>query len=246
MTSTNVNGSIADLAAALAKAQGEFQPASKNSTNPFHKSKYADLASVVDSAREILTKHGLSVTQLPKNVPELGWVLETVLLHASGQSISCQLPLIMDKQTNQCMGASMTYMRRYGFCAITGVVVDEDDDDGETADGRGKSKPQYQGNQGQLKPAIPTAPPVGPMSQAPATPPTAAAQEGKINETQLAYIVQGMKLIDQKTLENYHKYMVTQWNVEPGDYKNLPVRAYNPTLTMINNNLNQQPQQKAV
>lgn len=228
------NGGVSELATALAKAQGEFLPAAKNSMNPFHKSKYADLASVVDSAREILTKHGLSVTQLPKHIPELGWVLETVLLHASGQFITCQLPLIMDKQSNQAMGASMTYMRRYGFCAITGVVVDEDDD-GETADGRGKAKPQ-----GMVKPtpaAIPqTAPPVSPA------PP---GTDLKITESQCAEICRGMNSIDLKTLENYHKYMTSQWNVHPGDYKNLPARAYEPTMTMIRNNLNQQPQQKA-
>ncbi len=237
MTNENTSGTnINELATALAKAQGEFIPASKNSTNPFHKNKYADLASVVDSAREILTKHGLSVAQLPKHIPELGWVLETMLLHSSGQSISCQLPLILDKNTNQSMGASMTYMRRYGFCAITGVVVDEDDD-GETADGRGKSRNQN----ATPTPTPPIKAPIVPIVQAPAPAPT-PPMEPRVNQSQLNDITEGLKLIDKKTLDNYHIHMQNHWETKAGDYKNLPARAYDATMTAIKNNLNQQPQ----
>lgn len=231
-----------ELSTALAKAQGEFQPASKNANNPFHKSRYADLASVVDVAREILSKHGLSVSHLPKFLPDVGWTLETVLLHSSGQFISCQTPLLppVDKNgnvltfTNQTLGASITYMRRYGFCAITGVVVDEDDD-GETADGRGKCKPQY-----------PQATPPAPQAPAPAAAPSAPApQEPRVTPEQVNNIVEGLKLIDAKTLTNYHAHMESNWATKAGDYKNLPARAYDPTMTAIANNIKFQKERAA-
>ena len=57
--------SIAALAAALAKAQGEMENAGKNSVNPHFKSKYADLAEILNTVRPVLSKHGLAVTQFP-------------------------------------------------------------------------------------------------------------------------------------------------------------------------------------
>ena len=54
---------IAELAAALSKAQGEITGALKDSSNPFFKSKYADLASCWDACRKQLAANGLSVIQ---------------------------------------------------------------------------------------------------------------------------------------------------------------------------------------
>ena len=51
--------SLKELATALAKAQGEIKGALKDSANPFFKSKYADLSSVVDAIKVAFSKHGL-------------------------------------------------------------------------------------------------------------------------------------------------------------------------------------------
>ncbi len=56
---------INELAAALAKAQGEMGGALKDSANPFFKSKYADLSSVWEACRAPLAKYGLSIVQIP-------------------------------------------------------------------------------------------------------------------------------------------------------------------------------------
>lgn len=58
--SENIN----ELATALAKAQGEMKNAGKTSDNPFFKSKYADLAEILNAVREPLSKYGLSISQL--------------------------------------------------------------------------------------------------------------------------------------------------------------------------------------
>ena len=51
----NKTDSIAELAKALAKAQGEIENASKNAANPHFKSKYADLAEVLNTVRPVFS-----------------------------------------------------------------------------------------------------------------------------------------------------------------------------------------------
>lgn len=127
----NMSQSIDQLMTALAKAQGKIQPALKDKSNPFFKSKYADLTSVWNACREVLSENGLAVVQsISRN--DNGMSLLTILGHASGQWISSDMPIIMDKIDPQSMGKIITYYRRYSLSAIVGVSPD-DDDDGETA-----------------------------------------------------------------------------------------------------------------
>ena len=77
---------IDQLATALAKAQSEFTTAKKDKDNPFFKSKYADLESVVNATRPALTKHGLSIIQSPFFENEKSYLI-TLLMHNSGQWI---------------------------------------------------------------------------------------------------------------------------------------------------------------
>lgn len=133
---------INELAAALSKAQGEMQAAIKDKINPFFKSSYADLGSVWDAARPVLSKYGLCIMQTTELAPDRNQVIMvTTLAHTSGQWMKSYLPLNPSKNDSQGMGAAITYLRRYSLSAIVGVVCDEDDD-GETAVGRGKQHHQ--------------------------------------------------------------------------------------------------------
>ncbi len=133
--------SINELAAALSKAQGEMQAAIKDKVNPFFKSSYADLGSVWDAARPVLSKYGLCVMQTTEmSSVSPGIIMVTTLAHTSGQWVKSYLPLNPSKNDSQGIGAALTYLRRYSLSAIVGVVCDEDDD-GETAVGRGKQAP---------------------------------------------------------------------------------------------------------
>jgi len=128
--------SIAKLADALSKAQGEMMHAHKDKENPYFKSSYADLASCWDACRGPLSKNGLSVTQPIQGTPE-GLLLLTILMHTSGEWVMSQLPIPMnEKTTPQALGSAITYMRRYALSAIVGIAPAEDD--GEGAMGRGK------------------------------------------------------------------------------------------------------------
>jgi len=133
---------IHELAAALSKAQGEMQAAIKDKINPFFKSSYADLGSVWDAARPVLSKYGLCVMQTTEMTPDISRIIMvTTLAHTSGQWMKSYLPLNPSKNDSQGIGAALTYLRRYSLSAIVGVVCD-DDDDGETAAGRGKQQNQ--------------------------------------------------------------------------------------------------------
>jgi len=117
---------IADLAKALAAAQAEIENATKGSINPHFRSKYADLAEVLNTSRPILSKHGLSVVQMPGF--EDGKVsVETVLMHESGQWIANTLLGPCSKLDPQGVGSAITYYRRYSLAAFAGIAQEDDD-----------------------------------------------------------------------------------------------------------------------
>ena len=126
------------LATALAKAQGSMTPAAKDAKNPHLRNSYADLPSVVETAREPLSTNGLSISQFPLQSSS-GMRLTTMLMHNSGQYIIDDgLPLEYEasKGVNlaQALGAMLTYCRRYGYMGMTGIVAaDATEDDGTKA-----------------------------------------------------------------------------------------------------------------
>lgn len=121
-----------ELYTALAKAQLEMEIAKTDSSNPFFKSKYADLASVVKASRPFLAKNGLGVSQFPRETSE-GSVLHTRLCHSSGQWLESQMALKPLKADPQTLGSTLTYLKRYMYASLVGVVASDEDDDGETA-----------------------------------------------------------------------------------------------------------------
>jgi hypothetical protein len=133
---TGQSQSIAKLAAALCKAQSQMEGAKKNSSNPHFKNSYADLESVWDACRKPLTDNGLAVIQAPEGEGD-HVVLETMLVHTSGEYISRRLPIRPTKNDPQGVGSAITYARRYALMAMVGLAPE--DDDGEAASGRGSS-----------------------------------------------------------------------------------------------------------
>lgn len=125
--------SIKELAAALSKAQGEIKGAVKDSANPFFKSKYADLSSVVEAIRDAFAKNGLSYTQAIEPTERDEVRVETILLHASGEWLSAGvLALPVSKHDAQGFGSALTYARRYGLSAAVGVAPEDDDGNAAT------------------------------------------------------------------------------------------------------------------
>jgi hypothetical protein len=127
--------SIAALAAALSKAQADITGALKDSSNPFFKSKYADLASCWDACRKQLAANGLAVIQTT-NTTDAGVVLVTTLAHSSGEWIRGVLPVVTKDNGPQAQGSGITYARRYALAAVVGLA--QIDDDAEAAQARNK------------------------------------------------------------------------------------------------------------
>ena len=117
---------LTKLVPALVQAQSEMPSIGKNAENPFYKSAYADIASIIEVATPILTRNDLSVCHVGDMVDEKP-VLITMLLHSSGQWIRGRMILNPTKDDPQNIGGAMTYQRRYGFMAIVGLATDDDD-----------------------------------------------------------------------------------------------------------------------
>lgn len=134
----NKSESITNLAKALHAAQASIKAAIKSADNPFFRSKYADLVAVWEAARGPMQVNGLAVSQIPTCTPNGEAALETVLMHTSGEWLSGIYPLSPVKKDPQGQGAALSYAKRYGLCAVLGIVTEAEDDDGETAQNRVK------------------------------------------------------------------------------------------------------------
>ena len=131
---------INEISKALSLAQSELDIATKDATNPHFKSKFADLAAIVKASRKQLSKNGIAVVQGAFKDNNDGWILTTRLVHTSGQWLESDFPLLARDKTSQAMGSATTYAKRYSLMAMTGVVSDDEDDDGEASMGRDRQK----------------------------------------------------------------------------------------------------------
>tara|TARA_R110000765_G_scaffold76309_1_gene149493 strand:- start:53 stop:577 length:525 start_codon:yes stop_codon:yes gene_type:complete len=125
----NKSDSIKSLAVAMCKAQAEMGGAHKGANNPFFKSKYADLSSVVQAVKEPFANNGLSYVQFPINDGDKVGV-ETILMHDSGEWLMNSFTVKASKQDAQGAGSVITYCRRYGLQAVAGIPSEDDDGNG--------------------------------------------------------------------------------------------------------------------
>lgn len=132
----NKSESIANLAAALSKTQGEMESAKKDSENPYFKSRYSDLAAVYDACRGPLAANGLAIVQMPVFDTDGRVGLSTVIMHSSGEWLECPIMSMRPvKDGPQELGSCLTYLRRYCLSATVGISS-ELDDDGNSASGK--------------------------------------------------------------------------------------------------------------
>ena len=112
--------------AAFVKAQAEMTSPKKGSDNPFFHSKYADLTECWRACKDALAENDIGVMQ-----GVFGDRLRTTLVHSSGETLEDEgIPLLgyaNAKNPAQALGASLTYSRRYGLCAMLGMAPEDDD-----------------------------------------------------------------------------------------------------------------------
>jgi primosomal protein N'' len=122
---------VNELYTALAKAQGEMKLAHRDSENPYFKSKYANLGSVIEASRDYLAKQGLAIYHRQEINNDGQSILVCTLAHNSGQYVESRYRVVPAKNDIQSLGSYMTYLRRYSYVAICGLA--DTDDDGEAA-----------------------------------------------------------------------------------------------------------------
>lgn len=136
---------ISNLAAAILEAQKDIGAALKSSKNPYFKSKYADLTVVIDAVKEPLNKHGIAFLQAVDANGEGSPVIDTILLHSSGQYLSTRTPVFCSKPNDpQAFGSGVTYSKRYALQAILGLPTEDDDAERAMArDNKQADKPKF-------------------------------------------------------------------------------------------------------
>lgn len=124
-----------NLATALVKAQSEMSNPKKGNTNPFFKSKYADLNSVREAVIPVLNANGISVLQPMVHIEGKNFI-KTILVHESGEMLESFTEIVYAKQNDaQAQGSGITYARRYGLQSMACVGADD-------GDGNAASQPQ--------------------------------------------------------------------------------------------------------
>jgi len=124
---------------ALLEAQKEMGMAKKDSKNPFFKSSYADLNSIMEACMPALNKHGIVVMQPIVQVEGKSFV-KTLLLHESGETMDSTIEIIYSKGNDaQAQGSGITYARRYGMQSFLNIGAE--DDDGNKASTPNDTKP---------------------------------------------------------------------------------------------------------
>lgn len=122
----------ASFSSDVVNAFSEIEGAAKDKLNPHFKSKYADLTSVIDAIKPVLSRHNLAFYQRPQP-SESGILVQTILRHASGEEIDLgTLYVPANKQDAQGFGSAMTYARRYALMTAFGVPAEDDDGNAAT------------------------------------------------------------------------------------------------------------------
>ena len=106
----------------LYKVQKEIGAISKDSTNPFYKSKYFDINSLIKQLMPILEKHNLLLLQPMSEGSQYIKIVDV----DTGDSVesSLLLPINLDAQK---IGSAITYYRRYTLQSLLGLQAEDDD-----------------------------------------------------------------------------------------------------------------------
>ena len=131
-STTKETTTMKQIASSLVKAQKQFGPALKSSSNPHFKSRYADLAACVEAVVDSLNDNGIALIQQTHECDD-GVIVETVFVHESGETYSAgKLHVPAAKQDPQGYGSALTYARRYSLMAACGIAPEDDDGNAAT------------------------------------------------------------------------------------------------------------------
>ena len=99
----------------------------KDAANPFHKSKYATIESVLKTIAEPMQKVGLGFTQLPQADGLKTIIFDVNAKDDANSMIESFVPYILAKDDMQGLGSAITYCRRYALVSMLGLEQEDDD-----------------------------------------------------------------------------------------------------------------------
>jgi len=111
-----------ELLTALSKVKKEVGTLSKTETNPFFKSKYFDINSLIQQVEPLLEENGLLLLQPIENGK-----VKSIIYHVDTCDNVCseiELPQLNDPQK---LGSAITYYRRYTLQSLLGLQAEDDD-----------------------------------------------------------------------------------------------------------------------
>lgn len=114
---------------ALIAMQKAIGAAKKTSKNPHFKTSYADLATIWDAVRSPIHDNGFVLAHTTQTI-DGALCLRSALKHVSGGEISTHMPLMHRQGDMQSLMAAITYAKRGNLGCLTGVVTEDEDDDG--------------------------------------------------------------------------------------------------------------------
>ncbi len=190
----------------------------KDSSNPFHKSRYASLGAHLDLCEVILDSHGLILLHTGNGSYEKPMLVATLMHAESGQWIKSYLPLPNPKADSQGLGASVTYMRRYSINSLLGLTAE--DDDGEMASGRGKAKKDVPNTENQVN-AV-----------------------DKIGDVEITNIIKLADNLDNDSYKSFLSWIKKTFNAV--SISDIPRNSYENCLTLINAKIKYLNDQKRV
>jgi hypothetical protein len=238
-----------NIASALVKAQRQFGPALKTSTNPHFRSKYADLSACIEAVIDALNDNGIFLLQKNYDCSN-GIMCETVFVHESGEMLECGIvhfPAV--KQDPQGYASALTYARRYSLMAACGIAPEDDD-------GNAGSKKQFVAPNplDNVKPAPAPAPmPILSSKYTLAIP----GKESRIYNESISYMNATLELrdkVEKSTLAARTKMTKLRELREANDaqidkigvlHKAALVADYNLRLKRLGASMNDEPQQPA-
>lgn len=124
---------MSSLHTSLISAIAETKDVHADSTNPFHRNKYASLGQHLKEIKPIFAKHGLAIVQMPESQDGVAGVRTTVI-HKDGGSMTSFFGLPVSPETKgQDAGALVSYIRRYSLASLAGVATEDDDGESDRA-----------------------------------------------------------------------------------------------------------------
>ena len=123
---------------ALAAAQALFAKVEKGSVNSHFRTKYADLSDIVQAVAPALASQGIAFWHHIED----GCMVTTLMHGESETSVSCSVPLIVDRQNMQAFKSATTYAKRIGLESVTGVAPEDDDGNRAAAAPPAQQQPQ--------------------------------------------------------------------------------------------------------